>query len=105
MTRQDKTRVVDKAYSATRMHDARAYLHQAQISLEHVQGARRYATVVSAAALAGMAAADVVCAGTLGRVSTGAHNQAAKLLATVYGSQKAQTDLTKLLGIKTGAQY
>ena len=105
MTRQDKTRDVDSAYAATRMDDAQAYLQQAQISLDYVEGTRRYATVVSAAAIAGIAATDVVCARTLGKVSAGAHNQAAKLLSTVYESEKARIDLSKLLGIKTGAQY
>lgn len=105
MSRQDKTRDVDSAYAATRMKDARAYLQQAQVSLDYVEGTRRYATVVSAAAIAGIAATDVVCARTLGKVSAGAHNQAAKLLSTIYGSEKAGIDLSKLLGIKTGAQY
>src|SRR5699024_11879427 len=69
VTRQDKTRDVDSAYAATRMEDAQAYLQQAQISLDYVEGTRRYATVVSAAVIAGIAATDVVCARTLGKVS------------------------------------
>lgn len=105
MTRQDKTRDVDKTYAAIRLSDAHAFLQQAEMSLEYVDGARRYATVVSAAATAGIAAADVACALTLGMISTGAHNQASKLLASISGSEKARSDLSKLLGIKTGAQY
>lgn len=105
MTRQDKTRDVDKAYAATRMNDAHALLQQAQVSLEAVDGTRRYATVVSAATITGIAAADVACALTLGKISVGAHGQATKLLAAVYGSEKARVDLSKLLRIKTGAQY
>jgi len=56
MAREDKTRAVDQRYAETRLSDARAYLQQAEISLEFVDGPRRNATVVSSAVLAGIAA-------------------------------------------------
>jgi hypothetical protein len=38
-------------------------------------------------------------------VSAGAHDQAVRLLARVSGSAKAVGDLSKLVAIKTAAQY
>ena len=55
MTREDKTRAVDRAYAETRLRDARAFLQQADIGLQFVDGPRRNATVVSSAVLAGVA--------------------------------------------------
>jgi len=45
MAREDKTRAVDGSYAKTRLGDARAYLQQADISLQLVDGPRRNATV------------------------------------------------------------
>jgi hypothetical protein len=105
MAREDKTRTADRAFAETRLSDARAYLQQADISLELVEGPRRAATAVSSAVLAGVAAADATCVITLGRVSVGAHDQAVKLLSTVAGASRAVADLSKLMAIKTAAQY
>lgn len=105
MARADKTRTVDRAYAETRLSDARAYLQQAEISLQLVAGPRRHATVVSSAALAGITASDAVCARSLGMVSTGANDQAGRLLSRVSGSTKAVGDLSTLVAIKTAAQY
>ena len=105
MAREDKTRRVDRAYAETRLNDARAYLQQAEISRQLVEGPRRDATVVSSAVLAGIAASDAACAVVLGMVSVGAHDQAVKLLSRVSGSAKAVNDLSKLTAIKTAAQY
>jgi hypothetical protein len=105
MAREDKTRAADRTYAETRLSDARAYLQQADISLHLVDGPRRYATVVSSAVLAGIAACDAACALALGMVSAGAHDQAVRLLARVSGSAKAVGDLSKLVAIKTAAQY
>jgi hypothetical protein len=105
MTREDKTRAVDRTYAETRLTDARAYLQQAEISLQLVDGPRRNATVVSSAVLAGIAACDAACALALGIVSAGAHDQAVRLLARVSGSTRAVGDLSKLVAIKTAAQY
>jgi len=105
MTREDKTRAVDRTYAETRLSDARAYLQQADISLQLVDGPRRNATVVSSAVLAGIAACDAACALALGVVSAGAHDQAVRLLARVSGSTRAVGDLSKLVAIKTAAQY
>ena len=41
----------------------------------------------------------------LGMVSAGAHDQAVRLLARVSGSTRAVGDLSKLVAIKTAAQY
>jgi hypothetical protein len=105
MAREDKTRAADRTYAETRLSDARAYLQQADISLHLVDGPRRYATVVSSAVLAGIAACDAACALALGMVSAGAHDQAVRLLARVSGSAKAVGDLSKLVASKTAAQY
>ncbi len=105
MVRADKTRQVDRTYGDTRLSDARAFLQQADISLQMVDGPRRGATAVSSAALAGVAASDAICALALGLVSGGAHDQAVRLLARVNGSTRAVRDLSKLLSIKTAAQY
>lgn len=105
MTREDKTREVDRAYAETRLSDARAFLQQADISLQLVDGPRRNATVVSSAVLAGIAACDAACALALGMVSAGAHDQAVRMLARVSGSARAVGDLSKLIAIKTAAQY
>ena len=105
MTQEDKTRAVDRTYAETRLSDARAYLQQADISLQLVDGPRRNATVVSSAVLAGIAASDAACALALGIVSAGAHDQAVRLLARVSGSTRAVGDLSKLVAIKTAAQY
>lgn len=105
MTREDKTRAVDRTYAKTRLSDARAYLQQADISLQLVDGPRRNATVASSAVLAGIAAGDAACALALGIVSAGAHDQAVRLLARVSGSTRAVGDLSKLVAIKTAAQY
>jgi hypothetical protein len=78
----------------------RAYLQQADISLQLVDGLRRNATVVSSAVLAGIAACDAACALALGMVSAGAHEQAVRLLARVSGSTRAAGDLSKLVAIK-----
>ena len=105
MAREDKTRSVDPAYAETRLSDAQAYLQQAEISFELVEGPRRHATVVSSAVLAGIAASDAACALALGMVSTGAHDQAVRMLGRVSGSTKAVGNLSKLLALKTAAQY
>lgn len=105
MAREDKTRAADRTYAEIRLSDAQAYLQQAEISLQLVDGPRRYATVVSSAVLAGIAACDAACAMALGMVSAGAHDQAVKMLARVSDSSKAVGDLSKLVSIKTAAQY
>ena len=105
MAREDKTRSVDRAHAETRLNDARAFLQQADISLRLVDGPRRNATVVSSAVLAGVAACDAACALALGIVSTGAHDQAVRLLTRVTNSGKAVTDLSTLVSIKTAAQF
>jgi hypothetical protein len=105
MVREDKTRSVDRTHAETRLNDARAYLQQAEISLQFVDDPRRYATVVSSGVLAGIAACDAACALALGIVSAGAHDQALRLLTRVSGSTKAVADLSKLVSIKTAAQY
>jgi hypothetical protein len=105
MAREDKTRPVDRTYAETRLSDARAFVQQADLSLQFVDGPRRNATAVSSAVLAGIAACDAACALALGMVSAGAHDQAVKLLNRVSGSSKAVSDLSKLMAIKTAAQY
>ena len=105
MAREDKTRAADRTHAETRLNDARAYLQQADISLQLVDGPRRHATVVSSAVLAGIAASDAACALALGAVSAGAHEQAVRLLSRVSGSDRAVGDFSKLVAIKTAAQY
>lgn len=105
MAREDKTRPVDRVHAQARLNDAHAFLQQAEISLQFVDGPRRNATAVSSAVLAGIAACDAACALALGIVSAGAHDQAVRLLNRVSGSTKAVGDLSKLVAIKTAAQY
>jgi len=105
MAREDKTRAVARSYAETWLGDARAYLQQADISLQLVDGPRRNATVVSSGVLAGIAACDAACALALGMVSAGVHDQAARLLARVSDSARAVGDLSKLVAIKTAAHY
>ncbi len=105
MVREDKTRPVDRAHADVRLSDARAFLRQADISLQLIDGPRRGTTAVSSAVLAGIAASDAACALALGTVSAGAHDQAVRLLARVSGSNAAVRDLSRLVAIKTAAQY
>lgn len=105
MARADKTRPADRALMETRLRDAHAFVRQAEISLELIDGPRRNATVVSSAVLAGIAAADAVCAAKLGCVAAGAHDQAGRTMRKVHGSAKAVADLSRLLAIKTASQY
>lgn len=101
MTREDKTRTF-RMFVEVRLGDARAYLQQAAISLQLVDGPQRHATVVSSAILA---ACDAVCGMALGKVSAGAHDPATSLVVQVDGSSRAVADLSKLVSLKTAAQY
>lgn len=105
MARADKIQHRDRTYAGARLGDARAFLQQAEISRELVEGDRRHTTAASSAILAGVAAADAACAYALGYVSSGAHDQAPKILARIDGSTKARGDLSRLLILKTSAQY
>jgi len=105
MARADKTRAVDRAYAETRLSGARAFLQQAEISLQLIDGTHRCPTVVSSAVLAGIAASDAACGLALGMVSAGPHDQAVRLLNSVSGSTRAVRDLSRLVAMKTAAQY
>lgn len=105
MAREGKTREFARTDAETRLRKARAFLQQADISRQHVDGPERNTAVVSSAVLAGIAAADAVCGLALGMASAGAHDQAVKLLARVSGSTKAVGDLSRLVAHKTAAHY
>lgn len=105
MSRTDKTQPAHRRQAETPLDDARAYLQQAQISAELVDGSRRHATVASSAVLAGIAATDAACAAKLGEIAAGSHAQATKLLKRVTGSAQSVSALSRLLSIKSSSQY
>ena len=105
MARADKTRPAGRTQAATRLADAHAFLQQAEISAELIDGPRRDATVVSSAVLAGIAAADAACGARLGEIAVGSHDSAPRLLKQVVGSERSVTALSRLLSLKSTSQY
>lgn len=105
MARQDRIRRASRHDGDVRLQQAEAFLEQAELSVDLIAGPGRGNAVVSSAVLAAIAAADAATAYTLAEVSGGAHDQATKLLGRVAGSTKAVSDLSRLLSLKTAAQY
>jgi hypothetical protein len=106
VTRRGRTTNVERSYALGRLAAARAFLQQAVLSSELVEGPYNHSTVVSAATIAGIAAADAACGHTLGVVSSSAnHGDAVDLLRTVRGGTQPAKALGILLGRKTDSQY
>jgi hypothetical protein len=105
MPREDRIGSAGRVEALARLDDARAFLQQAELSLELVDGSRRYAVAVSSAVLAGIAAADAACAVSLGTTSAGQHDQVVKLLRRISGGGRASNDMSRLLASKSAAQY
>lgn len=105
VTRQGRIRSASRQDGDARLQHAEAFLEQAVLSADLMDGPGKSTAVVSSAVLAGIAAADAATAYTLGEVSGGAHHHAITLIGRVAGSTKAVSDLSRLLSLKTAAQY
>jgi uncharacterized protein (DUF1810 family) len=106
MTRRSRTTGVERSYALARLSAAQAYLQQAVLSRELVEGPFGHSTVVSAATIAGIAAADAACGHALGLVNaSGNHSDAVDLLRTVRGGGPPAKALGNLLGKKSESQY
>lgn len=105
MARTDKERTVDRNFAVARLGAARAFLQQAEMSLDYVDGVYKFTTVVSSAILAGIAASDAACGFTLGRISQGEHVRASMLLKQIIDGSPAATKFTRLVAQKTPTQY
>lgn len=107
MTPKDaKLRTVpaDKLVQKGRLAKAKQFLRAADDIRELSDGDDVADACVSLYVLAGIAAADAICAGALGKYAQGQDHQGAiTLLASV--DQKASNSLGVLLGMKTRAGY
>lgn len=105
MTRADKQQEVGRAFATSRLEEARAFLQQAEVSLEAVGGPYRSTAAASSAMLAGIAASDAACGFALGRISRGEHGQASKLLQEIIDGNKPSVTFARLIQNKTTVQY
>ena len=105
MARTDKETAIDRNFAVARLGAARAFLQQAEMSLEYVEGIHKFTTVVSSAILAGIAASDAACGFALGRISQGEHARASTLLKKITGGNPAATKFARLVAQKTPTQY
>lgn len=105
MARRDKEQAVDRTFALTRLDDARAYLQQAEFTLELADASRRNAAAASSAIQAGIAAADAACGLSMGVVSRGNHTSASTLLAQVPAARAVSTKLQRLVQMKSAVQY
>lgn len=104
--RHDDIRTVaaDRKARAGRLAKARQFLQVADDAKELAHEEEVSDAVVTLYVHAGIAAADAICAGALGKHSRGEnHQQAIQLLGTV--DKDASNNLKTLLGMKTRAGY
>lgn len=95
-----RTRSCGRAEATARLAKARQFLDVADVALT----AELYDAAASDAAMAGIAAADVICCVRLGSRSAAAdHGEAAPLLRKA--DERVAVDLERLLGVKYRAQY
>lgn len=99
-------RSADAAVKAGRWAKARQFAEAAELHRPSgsVDGEGQGDVYVTLAVHAGIAAADVICIGALGRYSaSGAHDEALALVGKV--DKSARTALSRLLSLKTKAGY
>ncbi len=96
MARTDKERTVDRSFAVARLGVARAFLQQAEVSLDYVDGIHKFTTVISSAILAGIAASDAACGFALGRISQGEHVRASVLLKQIVDGSPAATKFNSI---------
>lgn len=104
--KDDNTRTVaaDKVVQQGRLAKAKQFLQVADDARELSDGDDVADACVTLYVHAGIAAADAICAGALGKHSKGQdHQDAIALLASV--DKQASTSLGVLLGMKTRAGY
>lgn len=107
MTQKDphtRTVAADKIVRQGRLAKAKQFLHVADDARELADGEDVADATVTLYVHAGIAAADAICAGALGKHARGQdHQGAVALLASV--DKKASTSLSVLLGMKNRAGY
>ncbi|HET6506790.1 MAG TPA: hypothetical protein VFG42_08370 [Baekduia sp.] len=106
MARQGRTQRCGQAEARTRLQDARAHLDLADLHGPTSDAAARKAAI-SAAVLAGIAAADAVCCAALGERSRSQnHRDATELVHGIApGGPAAAKRLAQLLDVKDASQY
>jgi hypothetical protein len=107
VARSDRTRAATVADGRIRLRTAQAYLDVAELALTETERDAFVTVSAGTAVLAGIAAADAICAIRLTRIHRGEdHRGAAELLreATPDGDKLAAT-LLRLLDVKDQAHY
>lgn len=102
-----RTQECNRAQATVRLSQARAFLEVAELIGSEDDELANDNVAAALAVLAGIAAADAACCGTLGRRSRGQdHRQAIQLVAQAGpdGNTLSQA-LRRLLDIKDGAHY
>jgi hypothetical protein len=104
---QGRTQECNRAQAAVRLSQARAFLEVAELIGAEDDELANDNVAAALAVLAGIAAADAACCGTLGRRSRGQdHRQAIQLVAQAGPDGKTLSQaLRRLLDIKDGAHY
>lgn len=102
-----RTQDCNRAQAAVRLSQARAFLEVAELVAAEDDELANDNVAAALAVLAGIAAADAACCGSLGRRSRGQdHRQAIQLVAQAGPDGKALSRaLGRLLDIKDGAYY
>ncbi|WP_327638168.1 hypothetical protein OHB24_07280 [Kribbella sp. NBC_00482] len=97
----------NRAQAAVRLNQARAFLEVAELVGAEDDELANDNVAAALAVLAGIAAADAACCGTLGQRSRGQdHRQAIQMVAQAGPDGKALSQaLRRLLDIKDGAHY
>lgn len=105
MTARTRTQRCDAAGARKRLEDARKYLEVAAM-VDDEPATTSTGVSASMAVLAGIAASDAACCAALGRRAQGDdHREAVEVLRGVSGSADAANALSRLLAIKSEAQY
>jgi hypothetical protein len=107
MTPSARTQDCNRAQAAVRLSQARAFLDVAELLSGEDDELANDNVVAALAVLAGIAAADAACCGTLGRRSRGQdHRQAIQLVSQAGPDGKTLSRaLSRLLDIKDNAHY
>lgn len=102
-----RTQECNRAQATVRLGQARAFLEAAELIGAEDDELANDNVAAALAVLAGIAAADAACCGTLGRRSRGQdHRQAIQLVAQAGPDGKMLSQaLRRLLDIKDGAHY
>lgn len=107
MRPQGRTQDCNRAQAAVRLAQARAFLDVAELVSGEDDELANDNVVAALAVLAGIAAADAACCGTVGHRSRGQdHRQAIQLVAKAgSGGKTLSRALGRLLDIKDNAHY